>query len=378
MKKNSVLFVVPDYHTSFIYRDELRAQGWKADIYVPADYPSQMLYSDKGILRAWRIRKDFFGVNSVNAFINFLYFSVLTFRYKYQIHYGSLATAPTIERLLVRYKLVKPSFLLSLGLAKALRRKIIYVPSGCRDEELRSEFEKLDNGNVCGNCGYSDRCSDQNIVPNLDRVNRYVDMTVGNGFTNVSKLSVVHIKYKVIDLGRWSPLEQVGDSSDKKLRILHSHSLGTRNSNSLNIKGSVEIVEAIRRLANEFSNVELMEVSGVPSEEMVLLQRQADIVVDQLRYGCWGSTGIEALALGKVLICYVRPSWKDFFLSNFPEHRDIPVVQATTTDIYEVLKSLVLDSAKRDDLSKSSREFAANHYDSVKNTRALIQTLEML
>jgi glycosyltransferase involved in cell wall biosynthesis len=209
-------------------------------------------------------------------------------------------------------------------------------------------------------------------------VNRYVDLTVGNGFTNVSKLSVVHFKYKVIDLDRWSPLEQVGNNSDKRLRILHSHSLGTRNSNSLNIKGSVEIVEAIRRLANEFPHVELMEVSGVPSEEMVVLQQQADIVVDQLRYGCWGSTGIEALALGKVLVCYVRSSWKDFFLSNFPEHRDIPVVQATTTDIYEVLKSLVLDRDKRNELSTSSREFAAKHYDSVKNTRALIKTLEML
>jgi glycosyltransferase involved in cell wall biosynthesis len=378
MTNRSVLFVVPDYHTSFIYRDELRAQGWKAGVYVPADYPDQMLFSENGILRAWRIRRDFVGVESVNALINFIYFTFLTFRYRYQIHYGSLATAPTIERLLAQHNLAKPSFLLSLSFAKALRRKIVYIPSGCRDEELRTEFEKLDNGSVCGNCGYSDRCNDQNIVPNLDRVNRYADLVLGSGFFKASKLSSVHFKYKVINLKRWTPSEQVGNDLGKKLRLLHSHSLGTRSSNSLNIKGSVEIVEAIKRLADEFLNVELMEVSGVRSEEMVLLQQQADIIVDQLRYGYWGSTGIEAMALGKVLVCYVRPSWKEFFLKQFPEHKDLPVVHATPDNIYEVLRQLVLDKSKRDELSRASREFAEKQYDSVENTKALIKILESL
>jgi glycosyltransferase involved in cell wall biosynthesis len=111
---------------------------------------------------------------------------------------------------------------------------------------------------------------------------------------------------------------------------------------------------------------------------MVLLQQQADIIVDQLRYGYWGSTGIEAMALGKVLVCYVRPSWKEFFLKQFPEHKDLPVVHATPDNIYEVLRQLVLDKSKRDELSRASREFAEKQYDSVENTKALIKILESL
>ena len=46
-----LLFVVPDYHVAFMYRDELRRLGWKVDIFVPNDYPRDLLYSDHDIMR---------------------------------------------------------------------------------------------------------------------------------------------------------------------------------------------------------------------------------------------------------------------------------------------------------------------------------------
>lgn len=378
MSKKSVLFVCPDYHTSFVYRDAFRSEGWKADIYVPLHYPDHLLFSREGILRARGLSGEGVIARSFNVISGFMYFNVISFRYKHQIHYGALSAGLLLENQLASKGLIRKSFLFSLQIAKILKRKIIYIPSGCRDEELRTEFEKLDNGSVCGNCGYSDRCSDQNIVPNLDRVIRYADLVLGSGFFNASKLSTVHFKYKVIDLKRWTPSESIENYPGQKLRILHSYSLGTRSYNNLNIKGSVEIIEAIKRLANEFSHVELMEVSGVRPGEMILQQQRADIIVDQLRYGYWGSSGIEAMALGKVLVCYVRPSWKEFFLKQFPEHKDIPVVHATPDDIYEVLRQLVLDKSRRDELSRASRAFAEKQYNPILNTREFIRILESL
>jgi glycosyltransferase involved in cell wall biosynthesis len=378
MNKKSVLFVNPDYHTSFVYRDALRNEGWKADIYVPPSYPDHMLFSREGILRIRSFPSKGVIAKSLNMLLSFVYFNFITLRYKYQVHYGALSAGALLENQLLDRGLIRKSFMFSLQISKTLRRKIIYIPSGCRDEELRTEFEKLDNGSVCGNCGFSDRCNDQNIVPNLDRVRRYADLVVGNGFFEPSKLRSVHFKYKVIDLNRWAPMGSVDDFPGEKLRILHSHSLGTRSFNNLNIKGSVEIIEAIKRLADEFSHVEFMEVSGVQPDKMVLQQQRADIIVDQLRYGYWGSTGIEALALGKVLVCYIRPNWKNFFLKQFPEHRDIPVVHAKPGNVYEVLRQLVLDKSKRDELSHASRAFAEKQYDPVMNTRALIRLFESL
>ena len=49
IKRKSILFVRPDYHCSFFYRDEFLKKGWKADIIVNHDYPDDLLYSNKNI-----------------------------------------------------------------------------------------------------------------------------------------------------------------------------------------------------------------------------------------------------------------------------------------------------------------------------------------
>ena len=54
--RRSVLFVRPDYHCSFFYRDALRKSGWKADIFVPPGYPVSLLYSDSDILSPPQIK----------------------------------------------------------------------------------------------------------------------------------------------------------------------------------------------------------------------------------------------------------------------------------------------------------------------------------
>lgn len=374
MYRKSILFVVPDYHCSFIYRDQLEQIGWKVGIFVPADYPDQLLYDNTRILRPKKLKGSGFLASGINALVTFVYFNTMSLRFKYQIHYGSLDTGPTIERQLTRAQIAHSSFFLSLSIAKLFRKKVVYVPSGCRDEETRTVFSQLDNGNVCGNCGYSDRCSDLNIVPNLERVQRYSDLVIGNGFFDSSQLRSEHFKYKVIDLERWKARDS-DPVIENKIRILHSHAIETRSNNDLNIKGSPFVIDAMNRLVEEYKNVEFVNVSGVNSAEMLRLQQESDIIVDQLIYGHWGSTGIEALALGKTLVCYVRPGWAEFFLEKFPEYVEIPVVQATADSIYEVLRDLIEDKSKREKMSENARSFAEKHYNPKSNTDALVKLL---
>ena len=75
----------------------------------------------------------------------------------------------------------------------------------------------------------------------------------------------------------------------------------------------------MRKIEGELPNVEFVEVTGLTTREMLEEQQKADIIVDQLRYGHWGSSGVEALALGKVLVCYLRPEWSENFLLSFPD-----------------------------------------------------------
>ena len=108
---------------------------------------------------------------------------------------------------------------------------------------------------------------------------------------------------------------------------------------------------------------------------MRFYQAQADIVVEQLIYGWYGSTFVETSALGKPVICYLRPSWKKFFLKTFPEYDSLPIVEADTKTIYKSLKKLVEDADLRFQIGLDSRRFAEKHFNPEKNTKNLIKVL---
>jgi len=90
-------------------------------------------------------------------------------------------------------------------------------------------------------------------------------------------------------------------------------------------------------------------------------QAQADIVVDQLYCGGYGSNGVECLAVGKPVIVYINPVIKDIY----PE--DNPVIEASIYNIYDVLKDCVSNMDKMEEIGKASREYALkyHHYEVV-------------
>ena len=95
---------------------------------------------------------------------------------------------------------------------------------------------------------------------------------------------------------------------------------------------------------------------------MLQHQQEADIVIDQLHYGYWGSTGIEAMGVGCAVVCYLRPAWIDHFKKTYPDAPDIPVVSATKDSLEEVMEGLVTDLARLRAIQRRSREFAEAFY----------------
>jgi glycosyltransferase involved in cell wall biosynthesis len=378
MRRNSVLFVNPDYHSSFALRDELRKIGWKADIYVPTGFPERFLFSATDVISG-KIHRRVNGFWKIwNSLANFVSFVWLSRRYKFQVHYGALSQPYlNLNPPWARNK-EDQGFHFGLWTMRILGKKIAYLPSGCRDEELRSKFELLDKGAVCGNCGFSSRCSDSNILPNLKRVERYADVSLGFGFYETGLPRVRHLKYKSIDLDRWKSEVQSAVHAPQKIRVIHSHALENRNHGGLNIKGTPIIVEVMRKIEQEIQNVEFKELTGLTTSEMLAEQQKADVIIDQIRYGHWGSTGVEALALGKVLVCYVRPSWETNFLSNFPEYKDLPVVNVNENNLYETMYELLSNHSRINELKIRSRAFAESHYDAKKNVFDLIAVLQKL
>ena len=384
-RKNSILFVRPDYHCTFIHREQFIKAGWIADIYLPRGYPDELLYSNENLIKPPQFSGyDNFLLKLVNHTLLILWWLSKFWKYEFHFYYGEPPIINFFEQHIGLGRLFGANFLIELWLAKLFGVKLIFISTGCREEDSKEINTLLDDGNVCGNCGMWNRCDDKLNNITFSRVNRFFDLAIGTGTMDSTQYKMTHFKYKVIDLYEWRPELEIPREHilpvTENIRIMHSAYLAKsgRDWRGRNIKGSPFILEAIERLKNEGYSVEYFYVHDKPSNQMRYYQAQADIVVEQLIYGWWGSTFIEAAALGKPVVCYLRPSWKEFFFKTFPEYSNLPVVEANTNSIYPVLKKLVTDHGYRIQKGKEARLFAEKHFDPQKNTAELINILRAL
>jgi hypothetical protein len=358
----------------------LRNIGWKSDIYVPWKYPSSLLFSIDEIKRPYRIKLKNAKIEYiVNLLLADFWFLINASRYKFHLYYGRPPEwFNLVDHIL---GLEKKTFSVSLFLTKILGIRILYLATGCHEYESKERFQTFDDGNVCGNCGSFNNCKDSLNLSNFKRIQRYSNLNFGFGYINSTKFNMTHLKFKSIDLAQWKPATAVPDeyklSKSNKIKILHSAFLtqSNRNWQGRNIKGSGYVKDAVEKLIEQGYECEHIYISGIPSNVMRYYQAQADIVVDQLIYGWWGSTTVEALALGKPVICYLRKEWKQNFLNTFPEYDQLPIAEASPSTIYTVLKDLVDNQQKREELGRAARKFAEKHFDPNLNMLKITEVL---
>jgi len=249
--------------------------------------------------------------------------------------------------------------------------RFIYLPTGCRDHVAKEDWMKIDEGRVCSNCGYEPNCDDRINYTNFELVRRIAAASLPWDGHQTDEFRETRIRYKSFDLDVFAPdisvPLQFQWASTSGLSVLHSHALTTRNLNGKNIKGTPHIIAAIEQLQREGFDLAFMNMQGVESRYMRFHQAQADIIVDQLIYGGYGSTALEGLTLGKPVVCYIRPSWKEYLSSIYPEWNDCPIISATPETIYAELRKLVSDAEYRIRVGKESRRFAERFLDVRKN-----------
>lgn len=118
-------------------------------------------------------------------------------------------------------------------------------------------------------------------------------------------------------------------------------------------KGTVFILEAIDRLKNNGYNIKLLLVENVSHSEIKEKYIQCDIFVDQLVAGWYGTASIEAMAIGRPVVCFLRESYFKYI-----DYGDsIPIINANPSTIYEVLKKLILEKYKLPEIGAKSRKF---------------------
>ena len=121
-------------------------------------------------------------------------------------------------------------------------------------------------------------------------------------------------------------------------------------------KGTEHVLAAVEGL-----DADLELVEGLHHDEALERYRAADIVVDQLNAGWYGLFAIEAMALGKPVVTFLR----DEAVRRTEEALGmrVPIVSATAETLREALRPLVADGDRRRELGAASRAYVERVHD---------------
>lgn len=246
-----------------------------------------------------------------------------------------------------------------LKFLKKIGKKIVMSWWGCGD--VRKPDDKIFNQfGICDVCvqGIRTYCASKEKEAMVEKAFKYVDVHLSVGDPVMSYENIQWID-NAIDCNEWRPFDYDEIPDQFKLPktdcIRIYHSFGNSEIRG-DVKGTGHIREAVDKLALEGYNVELMFFDKVLNQDLKYYQAQADIVVDQLRYGWYGSTGMECLAMGKPVITCVNPA-----IESVATHGH-PLINANINNIYEVLKDLLDNPEKISKAGEASREYAVKYH----------------
>jgi hypothetical protein len=173
---------------------------------------------------------------------------------------------------------------------------------------------------------------------------------------HVLPTSAEFLPYSHIDLGEWRPVSKVR-TSDETLRVGHAPS-------NRAIKGTDIVCRVVEKLQRNGYPVELILIEGITNEQAKRCYEAVDIFVDQLFVGWYGGLAVEAMALGKPVIAYIRDEDLRFLSSEMAE--ELPIIRATPDTIQSVLKSvLAMPRPELLKLAKCSRAYVERWHDPV-------------
>lgn len=155
------------------------------------------------------------------------------------------------------------------------------------------------------------------------------------------------IMERAIDLDKW---RHIGVSDRERPLVIHAPS-------RRGVKGTEYVLAAVETLRSSGVEFDFRLIEGLTNEAARELYREADIVIDQLRIGWYGVLAVEAMALGKAVVAYVREDLRRTFCA------EEPVAVATPDSLINVLRELIVSPAKRRAIAAAGHAFCLSHHD---------------
>jgi hypothetical protein len=136
-------------------------------------------------------------------------------------------------------------------------------------------------------------------------------------------------------------------------------------------KGTEAVLVAIASLQKAHS-FEFKLIHQMPRTDALATVASADLFLDQFTVGAEGLAALEAMALGKPVVCFIKGSLQ----SRYPT--GLPIVVTDQERLAEVIAPLVGDGARRRELGINGRNYVEAHHDARKLAAELVEIYEDL
>jgi glycosyltransferase involved in cell wall biosynthesis len=230
-------------------------------------------------------------------------------------------------------------------------KKFLFTYTYGADVRTRDATLALGEFNLCKECpapGVYCQCSPEEGELNTSRIKNYATKMVAMGDMLTYVPNPYKLDYWPIDL---SMFENVGVQwtvgSPLKIAHIPNHS---------HFKGTRYFEKAVERLRSEGWEIEILRAEGVPNKKVIEIYSCADVVADQFIAGFHGYAAIEAMALGKPVLCYLRN--QEVVLGG----ELCPIISSDPKQIYDVLLKILSGKIQLSDIGKKSRQYVERYY----------------
>lgn len=175
------------------------------------------------------------------------------------------------------------------------------------------------------------------------------------------------IPYSHISLDEWQPV--YNQMENRPLRIGHAPT-------SRKVKGTDMILTALKQLAAEGYSYELELIENLPNDKARVKYEQVDVFIDQLHAGWYGGVAVEAMALGKPVMVYVREEDLQFVPPEMAN--ELPFLQVTSKTLKEDLRRVMrMPRVELLELAKRSRRYVERWHDPLSIAERVKRDYEM-
>jgi len=235
-----------------------------------------------------------------------------------------------------------PPHNLDLPLYRALGKKLVFHFHGC-DVRHRALMLARHDRATCTEC--EPFC----IPRRQERILREAQQHTHAQLVSTPDLLESVPAARQVDVAVWLPDYEPRPFRETPRLVLHAPT------NRL-IKGTRHIEAAFAELRPRFPGVEFRTVEKVPWSGLRDLMAGCDVFVDQVFMGWYGMVSVEAMALARPAMAYMRPDFE-------ARAAGCPLVRTSLETLADDLAALLTDTPRRRALGEAGRAWAESRHE---------------